>query len=151
MSEQTLHNNQLSETNINNFWLTCPPPSIFTPSHTRPPVHNLDHRINYIHPNITSYNDPVQINAMLPYSCNISNLNYQDQHIPYNQSSSNSFPLLPDNIDKEYIIKYLCPVQNYPKDETNIWIENWLSIKGTETTIQKIKPKNIEVLFKEAY
>lgn len=147
MSEQNIHNNQFSE-NTNNFWLTRPPPLMFTPLQTRQSIYNLSHRIPVIHPHVSSYNNSTQINSTLPYNCNISNLNYQDQYISYNQNISNSFPSLPANIDEEYIIKYLCPVQNSPKDETDIWIENWLFNKETEITANEIKQTNVEVLFK---
>lgn len=143
MSEQNSYNQFLG--NTNNYWLTHPPPLMFIPPQTRQSIYNLDHRIPLIHPHVSSYNNSTQINSTLPYNCN---LNYNQYNMSYNQNKNNSFPPLPDNIDEEYIIKYLCPIQNSPKDNTDIWIENWLSSKETDIKTKEIKQTNIEVLFK---
>lgn len=148
MSEQNIHNNNFLEANASNFWFTCPPP--IAQSQPMTPNYNLDYRMPFIRPFVSSNNRPAQTNPMvLPYSCNVSNLNYQDQYVPYNQSIRNSFPPLPDNIDEEYILKYLCPLPKVPKDETNIWIENWLASKKKEgSTDENIKSTNVKVLYK---
>lgn len=77
-----------------------------------------------------------------------SNLNFQDQYIPYNQPTSNSFPPLPDNIDEEYILKYLCPINFFTKDETNVWIKNWFANKGNESAVINKKSTNVKVQLK---
>lgn len=145
MAEQTIHNNILCATNTNNFWLTRPPPN-FTPSQTMPPINNYNYRMPFICPPITLSNQPTQINTTLPYNCNPNNQKYQNQYIPYNQNISNSFPPLPDNIDKEYILTYLCSPPKLPKDTTSIWIENWLATKVIEVKTQNVKTTNVKVL-----
>lgn len=148
MTEQNIYNNTPSDSNINKFWLTHPPP-YYSPSQSVTSINCLEYRMPFIPPqNISSCNNVAQINTILPYQCNHNNLNYQDQYLPksYNQNTSSSFPPLPDNIDEEYIFKYICPIQQSPKDPTNIWIENWLSSKEKETQKPNVKIINVKVL-----
>lgn len=145
MAEQNINNNEI---NTNNFWLTHPPP-LFMSSQSMIPIYNSPYRLPYNHSHVSSYNKPAQINSMaLPYT-SISNQNYQDQYIPRGFNINNSFPPLPDNINKEYILKYLCPLQKAPKDKTNIWIENWLSSKERKIVIQNVNSTNVKVLYKK--
>lgn len=139
MAERTIHNNILCTTNTNNFWLTRPPPN-FTPSQTMPPINNYNYRVPFICPPVTLSNQPTPINTTLPYNCN-----YQNQYIPYNQSISNSFPL-PDSINKEYILTYLCSPPKLPEDTTSIWIENWLATKVRDIKTQNVKTTNVKVV-----
>lgn len=148
MSEQNNHINSLSELNSNNFWLTQPPP-FFTQTQNMTPMYNVNYRAPFppqIPPHASSCYKLDQSPTPLPYSCDIRNINYQDQYLPYNQITSNSFPPLPENIDEEYILKYICPLQKPLKDETTIWIENWLANKDKEITTQKVKPTNVKVI-----
>lgn len=142
MAKQNIHINPLTEANANNFWLTRPPPP-FTPLQPMTPVYNLDCRMPFSPSHDMSSN---YIPAPLPPY----NMNYQNQYSPYNKS--NSFPPLPDDIDEDYIFKYLCPIPKPPKDEITIWIENWLASKRIEIPKHHIKSTtNIEVLFKSIY
>jgi len=104
------------------------------------------YRMPFIRPHMPFYNQPVQRSPIpLQYNYNI-NQYYQDQYVSYNQDMiSTSFPVLPNNIDKEYILNYLCPVQKGPKDNTNIWIENWLISKEKDIALQNVKSTNVEV------
>ncbi|XP_015372272.1 PREDICTED: uncharacterized protein LOC107167636 [Diuraphis noxia] len=155
MSEQNIHNNIHSEANANNFWLTQPPPSFsqplppFTqplPPFTQPPpiqpMYNLDYQMPFNHPHLSPCNQPAQ-NYYMPHGGNINNQYYQDQYVPPNQNISNLFSSLPDNIDEEYILQYICPIPKALKDETSIWIEKWLASKEKNTTIKNIKSTDI--------
>lgn len=144
MAEQTIHNNVFSTTNTNNFWLTRPPPN-FISSQPMPPINNYNYRMPCIYPPVSLSNQPMQINTNLPYSCNLNNLNYQNQYTPYNQSIRNSFPPLPDNIDKEYILSYLCTSPKVLKDTTSGWIENWLATKVKIIKTQNVKTANVKI------
>lgn len=139
MTEQSTNNNFIPEANVNNFWLTQPPPNF-----TRPmaPIYNLDYRTQLIQPCVSLYNNPTQGNTMVPCSGNFNYLKYQNQHISYNQNVRNSFPPLPNNIDRDYILTYLCPVPKAPKDPTNVWIENWVATKEKKVVTQNIKTAN---------
>jgi len=139
MTEQSTNNNIVSEAN---FWLTQPPPN-FIPSIT--PIYNVDYGTQLIHPCVSLYNNPTQRNTMVPYNGSFNYINYQNQYVPYNQNISNSFPPLPDNIDQEYILAYLCPVPKTPKDATNVWIENWVATKEKKVVTQNVKTNNIKV------
>lgn len=145
MSEQNYHSNRFSEVNANNFWLTQPPP-FYTPTQNMTPMYNLNYRPSFIDSRASLCNKLDQRPAPPPYNCNNSNLNYQSQYLPYYQSTSNSFPPLPENIDEEYIFKYLCPLKKPLKDETTIWIENWLANKDKGIKIQKVKQTSIKVI-----
>lgn len=146
MAKQNMNiNSTYSEINPNNFWLTHPPPSLMT-SQLATPIYNFDYRTPFIHPNF-SYNTPTSVNSMLSYNYNNSDIDFQNRFIPFNQNSSNSFPPLPDNIDEEYILKYLCPLPKPPKDETNVCIDNWLASKSNEITLG-VKSTNVKVLHK---
>ncbi|VVC30039.1 Programmed cell death protein 7 [Cinara cedri] len=142
MAEKDTYNNPISDTNDNNFSLTCPP--AFKHSQSSKLVYNLDCKMPFVHPpNLSLYNKPTLRNPM-PYNCDVSNLNHQEHCVPDYQSIS-TFPPLPDNIDKEYILKYLCPVKNAVKDETfNIWFENWIASKKNKI-IPNTKSSNIKI------
>jgi hypothetical protein len=141
MSNLINHNNGLSKVNDNHFWLTRPPPSL-TPIQNRTPIYNLNYGLPFNRPYAPSYNRLNQRPTSLSYSYDISNLNHQDH---YNQYTNNLFPPLPENIDEEYILKYLCPLPKPHKDETTIWIENWLANKNKDITVQKVKQTNVKV------
>jgi len=144
MAKQNNHYNTIPETNANHFWLTRPPPPLFMPSQPMTPTY----RMPSVHPHVSLYNQPAKGSTVtLPYSCHhISNQNYQDQYISNNQNIiSTSFPVLPDNIDQEYILRYLCPVHKGPKDETTVWIENWLISKGNDIALKNVKSTNVEI------
>jgi len=145
MAEQNIYKNILPGANAN-FWLTHPPPPLFMPSQPMTPTY----RMPFIHPHMSLYNQPVQESSVsLPYNYNFSNQNSQNQLVSYNQNMiSTSFPVLPDNIDKEYILKYLCPVHKGPAYKTNVWIENWLANKEKDIALQNVKATNVEVLKK---
>lgn len=139
MAKQNIYINPLPEANANNFWLTRPPPP-FTPSQPMTPLYNLGNRMPFSPSHDVS-------SCYIPAPLPSYNLNYQNQYSSYNQS--NSFPPLPDDIDEEYILKYLCLIPKPPKDEITIWIENWLASKRIEIPEQNVKSiNNIEVLFK---
>ncbi|XP_022170239.1 programmed cell death protein 7 [Myzus persicae] len=137
MSEQNIHSNIYSEANANNFWLTCPPPPFTTP----PPIQSM-YNLDFVHPHLSPCNQPAQ-NYCMPYGSNISNQYYQDQYVPSNQNISNLFSSLPDNIDEEYILKYVCPIPKALKDATSIWIEKWLAGKEKDFTIKNVKSTNV--------
>jgi len=150
MSEQNIHNNIYSEGNANNFWLTQPPPPFTQPPPIQP-ICNLDYQMRFNHPHLSPCNQPAQ-NYYMPYGGNISNQYYQNQYVPSNQNISNSFSSLPDNIDEEYILKYICPIPKALKDETSIWIKNWLANKEKDITIKDEKSTDIvEVNSKNNY
>ncbi|XP_060849012.1 programmed cell death protein 7 [Rhopalosiphum padi] len=140
MSGQSNQSNMYSEANTNNFWLTRPPPP-FMPSRPIQPMYNI-HNIPFIHPPLSPCNKPAQ-NYFMPYGVDISNQYYQEQYVPSNQNISNSFSSLPDNIDEEYILQYLCPIPKTLKDETTIWIEKWLATKEKDFTIKNVKSTNV--------
>jgi len=142
MAEQNTYNNTLSNANANSIWFTQPPPRL-PPSQSMRPIYNLDYRMPFLHPNVPSCNIPSPISTMLPYNCNISNFNSQHQHVSLDKS--NLFPPLPDNIDKEYILKYLCPIEKAPKDKINIFIENWLATIDNELKIKNVKTTNVKI------
>lgn len=142
MSDLNNHNNDLSKVNDNYFWLTQPPP-FFIPTQNTTSTCNLNYGIPFNHPYVPSCNKLDHRPIPSSYSYDISNLNHQDQ---YNQYTNNVFPPLPKNIDEEYILKYLCPLPKPHKDETTIWIENWLANKNKEISIQKVKQTNIKVI-----
>lgn len=146
MAKQNNHNTP-PDANANHFWLTCPPPQLFMPSQPLTPTYNR--MPPSIHPRVPLYNQPAKESTVpLSYSCNISNQSYKNQFVSNNQNIiSTSFPVLPDNIDKEYILKYLCPVHKCPKDKTTVWIENWLIGKGKDIALENVK-SNVEVHFK---
>lgn len=150
MSEKNIHNNTYSETNANNFWLTRPPP----PFITHPPIQpmfNLDYKMPLIRPHIIPCNKPSQ-NYYMHCDGNISNQHYEDQYVPSNQNVYNSFSSLPNDVDEEYILQYVCPISKPLKDETSIWIEKWLASKEKDITIKNVKSTNvIEVNFKNSY
>jgi len=147
MSEQNIHNNIYSEASANQFWLTHPPPR-FTPPQPIQPMYNSDYKMPFIHPHLSPCNTPAQ-NNYIPYSGNTSNLYYQEQYPPSNQNIINSFSSLPNDIDEEYVLQYLCPMPKAIKDETSIWIEKWLASNKKDTTIQNAKSTNVvEVLSK---
>ncbi|CAI6364150.1 unnamed protein product [Macrosiphum euphorbiae] len=141
MSEQNIHNNIYSEANANNFWLTRPPPPFMPPPPIQP-MYNLDYKMPLISPHLFPCNKPAQ-NYYMPYDGNISNQYYQDQYVPSNQNISNSFSSLPDNIDEEYILQYVCPIPKPLKDDTSIWIEKWLASKEKDITIKNVKSTNL--------
>lgn len=147
MAEQNIHHNTMSEVNSNNFWLTCPPP-LLTPTQSMTSVYNLNYRAPFVPPYMSSCNKPEERNSIsFPYNCNVNNLNYQDQYVPLNESMNNSLFSFPENIDKEYILKYVYPEQKVLKDETSLWIENWLAAKGKQISMQinVVKSSNKEV------
>jgi hypothetical protein len=149
MSDQSNQSNMYFKANTNNFWLTRPPPP-FIPSQPIQPMYNI-HNIPFIHPPLSPCNKPAQ-NYYMPYGVDISNQYYQEQYVPSNQNISNSFSSLPDNIDEEYILQYLCPIPKTLKDETTIWIEKWLATKEKDFTIKNVKSTNvIEVNSKNIY
>jgi len=145
MSEQNIHNNIYSEANANNFWLTQPPPPFSQPPppFTQPPpiqpMYNLDYQMLFNRPHLSPCNQPAQNYYNMPYGGNISNQFYQDQYVPSNQNISNLFSSLPDNIDEEYILQYICPIPKALKDETSTWIEKWLASKEKDITIKNVK------------
>jgi len=151
MSEQNIHNNIYSEGNANNFWLTRPPPPPFIQPPPIQPMYNLDYNMPLIHPRLFPCNKPAQ-NYYMPYNDNISNQYYQDQYVPSNQNINSSFSSLPNNIDEEYILQYVCPIPKPLKDETSIWIEKWLAGKEKDITMKNVKSTNvIEVNSKNIY
>lgn len=147
MAEQNIHNT-ISEVNKNNFWLTCPPP-VLTPTQSMTPTYNLEYRAPFVYPYMPTCNKVEERNPIsLPYNyCSINNLNYQNRYVPLNQSINNSFSSIPENIDEEYILKHhVCPERKVLKDETNLWIENWLAAKGKQISKQiNVKSTNKEV------
>nr|BAH70920.1 ACYPI007461 [Acyrthosiphon pisum] len=141
MSEQDIHNNIYSEANANNFWLTRPPPPFMPPPPIQP-MYNSDYKMPLISPHLFPCNKPAQ-NYYMPYDGNISNQYYQDQYVPSNQNISNSFSSLPDNIDEEYILQYVCPIPKSLKDDTSIWIEKWLASKEKDIAIKNVNSTNL--------
>lgn len=137
MQQQNNYNNQRDK-NPNKLLLRRFP--ICTPSQSTIPVYNLDYRTPFIRPN----NEPALRNPIaLP--CNNGHLNYQNRSAPPYQNI-NTFPPLPDNIDEEYILKYLCPAKTAIKDETfNVWFENWIASKGKKIPTPNSKSTNVEV------
>jgi len=108
------------------------------------------YRMPFIHPHMSLYNQPVQESSVpLPYNYSISNQNYQNQYVSYNQNMvSTSFPVLPDNIDKEYIPKYLCPILKGSTDKTNVWIANSSASKRKDIALQNVKETNVRYYLK---
>lgn len=151
MSEQNIFNNTYSEANDNQFWLTRPPPPPFMPFQPTQPMYNVDYKLPFTRPPLSPCYVPAQ-NHYTPHSGNIDTQYFQDLYAPSNQSISNTFQSLPENIDEEYILKYLCPLPKALKDETSIWIEKWLASKETEITINNLKSTNaVEVHSKNDY
>jgi hypothetical protein len=105
-------------------------------------MYNLDYKMPLIHPHLFPCNKPAQ-NYYMPCVGGINNQYYQDQYVPSNQNISNSFSSLPDNIDEEYILEYLCPIPKPLKDETSIWIEKWLASKEKDITTKNVKSTNV--------
>lgn len=142
MEQQDTYNNQCDR-NPNKFLSTSLP--VFTPSQSMIPVYNLDYRVPFFRPhNVSLHNEPALENRIaLP--CNIGHLKHQDHYVSSNQNKS-TFPPLLDNIDEEYILKYLCPPKTALKDGTfNIWFENWIASKGYKIPTPNSKSTNVEV------
>lgn len=146
MAEQNMFNT-FPEANVNNFWLTCPPPN-YSPSQPMTPIYNLEYRMPFIHSHKMCFDSSVtQINSISSYNCIQNDLNYQNHFTPisYNSSADISFPPLPDSIDEKYIYKYISPVQQSSTDTTSVWIKNWLSIKEKEVLKPKTNIINVNI------
>ncbi|XP_050424393.1 uncharacterized protein LOC126835690 [Adelges cooleyi] len=110
-------------------WLSNPSPA--TPLLPLIPPYNAAFGIPFPPPNMPVPKSQISQMAyqnMMPLPPNLDNYFQNAFNQPGDSNSiidTSTFPPFPDNINEEYVLKNICPVQEKPKDEISLWIKKW--------------------------